>query len=340
MITAEEQCYLYWLASQLWSGAGHIVEMGPWLGGSTVCLAAGMSANTRRGDKRLHVFDNFIWRDFMTDRAPIGLSDGESFEPQFRRNVEAYADLIVTHRKSLPDDPVERDLQASAIRQARAEASELVRWDPGEPIEILFIDGAKSWNGLVHLLAEMGAGLRPDSSLIACQDYKYWGSYWVPLVFELLIDQLELTHVLTHNTVTFRLRRPLSDALEALPDLHQLDPDIGTTALDTAARRLRASGDATGAAIVELTKVRFLGHVGRLEDASRSFRHAERRWPISASGTNLELTRRWLEQYTGRPAEPTWGYRVRRATAERGLRRIGRLKMLLRRVRAKALRST
>jgi hypothetical protein len=39
MISAEERRYLYWLASENWKCEGHIVEVEPWLGGSTYCLA-------------------------------------------------------------------------------------------------------------------------------------------------------------------------------------------------------------------------------------------------------------------------------------------------------------
>ena len=78
MISDEERRYLYWLAARVWSGSGDIVEIGPWLGGSTYCLAAGMCDSGHRVAGRLKVFDNFIWRDFMADRAPLELRPGDS----------------------------------------------------------------------------------------------------------------------------------------------------------------------------------------------------------------------------------------------------------------------
>ena len=42
MLSPEECQYLYWLGRSAWTGQGDVVEIGPWLGGSTVCLAAGM----------------------------------------------------------------------------------------------------------------------------------------------------------------------------------------------------------------------------------------------------------------------------------------------------------
>ena len=65
MVTREECRYLHWLTSSHWRGEGHVVEMGPWLGGSTISLAMGMIDNPRRDGWKLHVYDNFVWREFM-----------------------------------------------------------------------------------------------------------------------------------------------------------------------------------------------------------------------------------------------------------------------------------
>ncbi|HIP80624.1 MAG TPA: hypothetical protein EYH07_19455, partial [Kiloniellaceae bacterium] len=42
MTSASECRYLYWLASSQLSGAGQLVEIGSWLGRSTMHLAAGL----------------------------------------------------------------------------------------------------------------------------------------------------------------------------------------------------------------------------------------------------------------------------------------------------------
>ena len=75
MISAEERRYLYWLASENWKCEGHIVEVGPWLGGSTYCLAEGMRDNSVEGTHKLHVFDNFVWREFMRGRTEDNFED-------------------------------------------------------------------------------------------------------------------------------------------------------------------------------------------------------------------------------------------------------------------------
>lgn len=200
MITLEEQGYLHWLGSTVWSDIGHVVEIGPWLGGSTFCLAAGMDCRSSPRH-RLHAYDSFEWRPFMADRARLPLRAGESFEPQFARNVAKYSHLIEAHRCLLPDEAVTND---PALADSRATGSDGIApflWDEGA-IEILFIDGAKSWNAMRFLLQETAHSLIHGQALIVCQDYKYWGNYWVAAMMELLGDAVQPVHVLRSNTVS------------------------------------------------------------------------------------------------------------------------------------------
>jgi predicted O-methyltransferase YrrM len=69
MLQPEETQYLYWLGQSVWTSDGIVLEIGPWLGGSTMCLAAGMHASDRPAAGRLHAVDNFLWREFMAARA-------------------------------------------------------------------------------------------------------------------------------------------------------------------------------------------------------------------------------------------------------------------------------
>ena len=120
MISDEEKRFLVWLTAQRWTGRGHVVEMGPWLGGSTACLATGMRANPARADWKLHVYDMFVWREYMEERHSLPIQVGESFEPFFVENLREHADLLHIHNASLTDEVVERDTLAQAVREAVA----------------------------------------------------------------------------------------------------------------------------------------------------------------------------------------------------------------------------
>ena len=80
MLRPEETQYFYWL-------------------GASVCM--GKHASGRPSEGRLHAVDNFLWRDFMVARAALPLQPGESFEPYFLKNLQTYADLVVSHAARL-----------------------------------------------------------------------------------------------------------------------------------------------------------------------------------------------------------------------------------------------
>jgi hypothetical protein len=311
MITAEERRYLHWLGRDFWTARGEVVEIGPWLGGSTYALASGMAARGAKAHRRLHVFDSFTWRPFMSQRAPLPLSAGDDFQPYFERNLEPYRDLLVVERKSIPDDrQTSEALTAIAYREEVAEGDRL-RWNGG-PIEILFVDGAKSWGGFVYLLKEMAASLVPGLTLLVCQDYKHWGSYWVPAIVELLYEHLEPTHVLEKNTVAFSCTKAIDpDDLVRLVDYEALSVGAGAAVLERAACRLESRADPEGAVMLRLTKSRYLGQRGAHAEAIEQFRVAERAAVPRHHARAVEDTRLWLETLFGTRLAPTRWFRVR-----------------------------
>jgi methyltransferase family protein len=320
MVTAEERRYLRWLTAVYWREQGHVLEIGPWLGGSTACLAQGLEDRGSRSRFRVHTVDNFVWRRFMSDRADLPLAEGESFEAAFSSNVAPWADRIVAWRRSLPDDEAPLDSLAAEIRDSGDSLQPLFRWLAAEPIEILFIDGAKTWAGMIHLLEETVDHLVP-SALLVCQDYKYWENYWVPLLIEMLMSdrevagtpRLRIEHVLPANTVSFTVAGRIErSAVEALPrDVASLGAAAGTALLDRAADRLRRAGDLHGACVVSVGKVRMLANLGWWDAADDAFRVAQSQWPIGAPALDLERARGWLAD-NGRRVESSPSYRRRR----------------------------
>jgi hypothetical protein len=301
MISAEERAYLHWLTRCAWQDAGHVLEVGPWLGGSTLCLAAGMRARGALARHRLHAVDNFLWRPFMEERAALGLRPGDSFEARFRANLRGYADLVTVHTASLPDEAIPGDPEAAAQRDGADGERPLFAWEARERIEILFVDGAKSWRGMRHLLLAVGASLQPGT-LLVCQDFKYWGCYWVPMILGSFCDALEIVHVVrAGDTVSFRLRAPLAPAaLAALPaDVRASDPEQALAALERMRRALRDAGDVLGAHTLALSRVKFLAHRGDLDAACRAFERSQAGWPLFARPGQLERARRYLRATRG-----------------------------------------
>ena len=304
MLAHEEKQYLFWLGRSGWDGEGAVVEIGPWLGGSTVCLAMGMRGSGHDAHAALHTVDNFLWRDFMSARAPLPLRNGESFEPFFLKNTAAFADIIVAHARALPDDSVARDAETDAKRFTEEHSVPLFDGIPGNaPISVLFIDGAKSWRGMRHLLRVLSDQLRPGKSLLVCQDFKFWSTYWVAMMMARLADVVVPVHnVLGGTTVAFRLERAIPRSLlDSLEDgIDQIDTAEGLRLLDRAAAWLGSDGDALGAAHVALARVRFLSHLGKSDDALLEFVKLQSSWPSHRDVSQVVMASAFLRRATGR----------------------------------------
>jgi hypothetical protein len=192
MICHEERRYLQWLAQERYTGAGVIVDCGPLLGGSTAALAEGLRRNPHVADAekagKIRSYDLFEYYPYMK-----GLFKGEpepapkeSLVPRFLANTEQWRPLIQLH----PGD----------VRQ--------FAWT-GEPIELLFIDLAKSWTLQAHLLREFFPALIPGVSVIVQQDYFFHGCPWILVVMECLADYVTPVHGLDQSTLGFVLDRAI-----------------------------------------------------------------------------------------------------------------------------------
>ena len=327
MISEEERRYLYWLGNEVWSGEGCVVEIGPWLGGSTVCLAAGMHGSGHSSRSMLQVYDNFIWRDFMSIRASLPLSAGESFHSYFLEYTKDYSDIVDSHIRALPDETIDEDIEAGAKRFSEFNAVQLFDGQMERPVEILFIDGAKSWLGICHLIRTLSDRFIPGKTVLVCQDFKYWGTYWVPLLLMLIREYVEPIHNALHSTTTsFLLTAKIpANLLNSWPD-HVADLPRKSTLrrIDDAAKLLSGSGDLAGALNVQLAKVSFLSHHGDDELAIQTFLELEKQWPTRLPASQLDRARSYLNSEKGTDiAAPVrlriagffrrLGYRIRRS---------------------------
>jgi hypothetical protein len=171
----ERRCY-YWLANKWLSGKGCIVDAGAFVGASTLCFAAGAAAQDRRsfrGEPLIHAYDYFkvvdeyVGEAISRDFRPI--AQGESYLDVFAAQTGAYMDLI----RAYPGDFLGH------------------RW-AGTPIEILFIDIAKTSELCAHAVQEFFPSLIPQQSIIVHQDYFHCWHPYIHVGMEFLDDELEL----------------------------------------------------------------------------------------------------------------------------------------------------
>lgn len=183
MTSAAERQYFYWLARDCFTGVGEVVELGSWLGGSSISLAAGLRDGGSK--KRVTCVDRFTWAGEVYDRKfATGLRKGDDFEPLFRANTA----FIAEH-----------------IQVLRAEIDGFV-WNGG-PIELLLVDAPKQREVVLSFMAGFGPHLIPGRGRIAFQDYLHAPSFALPAVLS-EFDELKLVDVVLPGcTVGFELTR-------------------------------------------------------------------------------------------------------------------------------------
>ncbi len=198
MTSASEGRYLYWLASSQLSGEGELVEIGSWLGRSTMHLAAGLR---RTGSQEnLHCFDGFAWGPSDPQKSDLPLRPGDNFQAYFEANLADYSDLVSAHRTRIAN----------------------IAWT-GQPVEVLFLDAPKKLTEITRCLEVFGPSLIPGRSIIAIQDYQYFPAYALAACMYSLRDCLELIHVvLDGSTVAFRVTAPV-DLVSEKPSDWQLN---------------------------------------------------------------------------------------------------------------------
>jgi tetratricopeptide (TPR) repeat protein len=184
LISHEEQQYLTWLTSEQYEGWGAIVELGAWLGSSSVALAEGLR---RRGSTaQIHTFDRFVWEK-VAPHADVDLEPGADFLPHYLQAIGDYAPWIDVRKQDLTD----------------------FVWDGG-PIEILFIDSAKTWELTSAVLRGFGPSLVPGRSRVVLQDFRFAWAHCLPLIFDSRPDVWkQLEDVETGTSVTFVPLKPL-----------------------------------------------------------------------------------------------------------------------------------
>lgn len=186
MTTPEEQAYLRELARRHFFGAGEIVDLGCWLGSTTISLASGLAHNPRRRARRVHAYDRFIWYDRWRSSAgdmASTMRQGQSFRAEFESRLGGLRDHVVVN---------EADLTQTT-------------WNGG-PIEILVVDAMKNWRLCSAITRNFFPAVIPGCGLVVHQDFKFWGCPWIHLTMYRLRDLFALEADLAYSGSTvFRL---------------------------------------------------------------------------------------------------------------------------------------
>jgi len=160
MITSDEIVFFKESAARYVGREGAIVDLGCWLGSTSIALAQGILSRSFGGknpQEKVFGFDIFIWEQWMPAHVPYCLyQPGESFLPEARRVV--------------------RDHGGATVELIRADLA-LYEWTAG-PIKILLVDAMKS-EKLARQIARTFYPSLITGSLLIHQDFKHFYTSWI-----------------------------------------------------------------------------------------------------------------------------------------------------------------
>jgi hypothetical protein len=190
MTSRQEQQWLRRYAARTYRGIGAIVDLGCFLGATTIALAEGLALNRKAKRKQIHAYDLFTWNEgyeaWAKGKEVEGLfAVGGSFLPEFLRRTQKWRDYIVIH---------EGDLRHA-------------RWETG-PIEFLFIDAMKSPEVATAIASEFFPHLVPAKGYVAHQDFPHCSTPWIHFLTFRLRDYFSFVADLPQSSL-FRLEKEI-----------------------------------------------------------------------------------------------------------------------------------
>lgn len=200
MTTPEE---LAWLADHVANevqGVGSLVDLGCFLGSSTEAMAEGLVRNPRAGGSEIHAYDLFRWESWMEQSVagtPVAdrFSEGESFLPYVAKRLAPWGERVVLHEGDLLEET----------------------WSGG-PIELLFVDAAKSLALGNALARNFLPALVPGAGVVVEQDFAHYFTPWVHVrAFRRRDAFRTVVHVPFSGSVVFRYARELDGEELARP---------------------------------------------------------------------------------------------------------------------------
>jgi hypothetical protein len=258
MITPSERAYLYWYGKHIFTGKGDIVDLGCWLGSTSISLAMGFEGNHRAKTNRfIHSYDEFIWRPYMDTIAKRTSLEGkyhagDSFLDEFERRTHPWRRCI----RAYPGDLAK------------------VGWKGGA-IEFLLIDAMKSWEAASGVIQKFFPALMPGVSIIMHQDFAHWYTSWIHPIHYRFREYLEpLYDVPSSGSMIFRLIRPLpSDLLKKEWSQVQFSNDDIDAAFEYSLNIVSSKKRPNIAA----AKVMYFTHLGQFERAKQEIADARAR---------------------------------------------------------------
>ena len=281
--TEGERSFLYHYFRSEWTGVGNVIEIGPFLGGTTRAIAMGMLDNPRRTNKsKLYTFDRF--QDYfdvddlkqyllpLMDSGQLNTNDLNELGER-SKFIEIFKSIHESHSYYECIEPSEHGVPD------RVEDKSINAWMKIPELFItdaVFIDGCKSWYGTKYFIQIISSSIRPGTVLIF-QDFAWFTCFWLPAFIELFEDFFTLIGNVD-NTYVFRLDKFLtSDMVEnTFPDTpHSIDLTSLSNLFENQIKKAILRNDHYAAIRHTLHKAGALAYTNNLNEAKKTIKLAE-----------------------------------------------------------------
>ena len=186
MVSPAEMAFFYESAARYVGKEGAIVDLGCWLGSTSIALAHGILSQGSKADhqdEKVLGFDIFQWEDWMPASIPYcRYLAGESFLPEARRIVSEHGGGRV--------ELIQADLRH-------------YQWGDG-PIKILLVDAMKTEDLAAQIARSFFPTLVPGSLLIH-QDFKHYFTSWIHPIHYRLRQYFRFYRSVPLGTVAFQV---------------------------------------------------------------------------------------------------------------------------------------
>jgi hypothetical protein len=190
MVSSAEMAFFTESAARYAGQEGAIVDLGCWLGSTSIALARGILS--RRSEavtppEKVFGFDLFRWEPWMPAHIPYcEYQAGENFLPEARRIV--------------------RDHGGGAVELVQADLG-LYEWQGG-PIKLLLVDAMKNATLAVQIPRSFFSSLVVGSLLIH-QDFKHYYTSWIHVLQYRLRQYFRFYQSVPSGTVAFETIAPI-----------------------------------------------------------------------------------------------------------------------------------
>jgi hypothetical protein len=223
MLTSAEKEYIYRYAKNEFKAIGEIVDLGCWLGSSTVPLAAGIQENSEPKTKNhlIHAYDIFVWEAWMDQLSCVA---GTSLEGKFKPGDSFYDECLTQTY------PWREQIQFHQVDLTKT------TWENGA-IEMLFIDAMKSWELANSIIQNFFPSLIPGHSIVVHQDFTHYYTYWIHLTMYRFREYFDVVYDIPYSaSLVFKYKKQIpQQELQKFYSVESFDVDEINAAFDYSA---------------------------------------------------------------------------------------------------------